>query len=212
MNKRLPEMPSLGSEAYAPMMPKWFTNLLRLISLLFAIAVAWFSIHDWAQMPLWVKLLVCILVPVFFFSALHAKGWSQYSSTPFFLADHLGMYFKHKHAVTLHLGKNAEAENNRRKSWLFVPWKNISNIRVSKVATHDGSTNGAVLNVKATEEELQDFFADIQVDKHLQQDGSVSVAFYMNVPPMPRTVVAIANDMMSRHKKSALSTKYERAK
>lgn len=38
-----------------------------------------------------------------------------------------------------------------------VPWKNISNIRVSKVTTHDGSFNGAVLDVKVTEEELEEF-------------------------------------------------------
>ncbi len=212
MNKRLPEMPNLGSEVYAPMMPTWFTHLLRLLSVLFAVALAWFSIHDWAKMPLWVQLLVCILVPAFFFSALHSKGWSQYSSTPFFLADHLGMYFKHKHALTTHLGKNAEIENNRRKSWLFVSWENISNIRVSKVTTHDGSFNGAVLDVKATDEDIEEFFAGRQVDKHLQQDGSVSVAFYMNVPPTPRKVAVIVNEMMSRYKKSALSTKYERAR
>ncbi|MDO9365487.1 MAG: hypothetical protein Q7T58_03960 [Methylotenera sp.] len=212
MNKRLPEMPNLGSEAYAPMMPEWFANSLRLFSVLFAIALAWFSIHDWAKMPLWAQWLVCILVPAFLFSALHSKGWSQYSSIPCFLADHLGMYFKHKNALTTHLGKNAEIENNQRKNWLFVPWENISNIRISKVSTHDGSFNGAVLDVKATEEELVAFFSGKQIDKHVRPDGSVSVAFYMNVPPMPRKVVAIVNEMMSRYKKSALSTKYERAR
>ena len=201
-------MPNLGSDAFAPVMPKWFTNLLRLISIAFALAVTWFSIHDWAKMPVWVQGLVCVLVPAFFFSAFHSKGWALYSTVPFFLADHRGMYFKHKHALTTHLGKDAEVKNKLRKTWLFVPWQNISNIRVAKVATHEGSFNGAVLDIKATNEESEEFFAGRKIDKNSQQDGSVSVAFYMNFPPTPRKVVAILQEMMGRYKKSELSAKY----
>jgi hypothetical protein len=212
MNKLLPEMPNLGSEAYAPKMPEWFTNLLRLISVLFAVGVAWLGFREWAKMPLFAQIIVCILPPAFFFSAFSSRGWALYSSTPFFLANRLGMYFKHKNALITHLGKGAEAENSRRKSWLFVPWENIANIRVSKVTTHDGSFNGAVLDVKATKEELDQFFGRRRVDEKLLQDDSVTVAFYMNVPPMPRKVVTVLQDMMSRYKKSFSSARYERAR
>lgn len=213
MNKLLSEMPNLGSEAYAPVMPKWFTNLLRLVSLSFAIATVWGSVRSWVTLPWWVQILVCILVPVFFFAAIHSNGWAYYSSSPFLLADRFGMYFKHKNALTTHIGKGAQTENSRRKCWLFVPWENISNIRVSKVKTHEGSFNGAMLDVKATADELDSFFGVRQADKDkiTLPDGSVSVGFYMNVPPTPRKVVTVLQEMISRHKKSPLRAKYERA-
>ena len=212
MNKQLPEIPNLGSEAYAPMMPEWFTHLLRLVSILFAVGVAWLGFREWAKAPLFAQIIICILPPAFLFSAFSSKGWALYSSTPFFLANHLGMYFKHKNALTTHLGEDAQLENSQRKHWLFVPWENISNIRVSKVATHDGSFNGAVLDIKATNEEIDSFFAGSRIGKKLLPDGSVSVAFYMNVPPTPRSVVVILQDMMNRYQKSPLSAKYERAR
>lgn len=127
---------------------------------------------------------------------------------PFFLADRLGMSFKHKNVLITHLGKDAQLENSQRKHWLFIPWENISNIRVSKVTTHDGSFNGAVLDVIATKEELDQFFGGRRVDEKLLQDDSVTVAFYMNVPPTPRKVVAVLQDMMSRYKKSFSSARY----
>lgn len=212
MNKLLTEMPNLGSEAYAPTMPEWFSNLLRLISIMFAIGVVWLGFSDWAKMPLFAQIIICILPPVFFFSAFSSRGWAQYSVMPFFLADRLGMYFKHKNALITHLGKDAQLENSQRKHWLFIPWENISNIRVSKVTTHDGSFNGAVLDVKATKEELDQFFGGCRVDEKLLQDDSVTVAFYMNVPPTPRKVVTVLQDMMSRYKKSFSSARYERAR
>lgn len=212
MNKLLHEMPTLGSDAYAPTMPVGFTNFLRLVSILFATALVWLAMRDWATLPVWVLILICILAPVFFFSALNSRGWALYSTTPFFLADHLGMYFKHTDALTKHLGKDAEIKNLQRKTWLFVPWENISNIRVAKVISHDGTSEGAALDVKATAEEIAQYFIDDLKDKEPMQDGQYAVAFYTNFPPRPRNVVSILQEMMRRYKKSALSEKYERAR
>lgn len=76
MNKLLTEMPNLRSEAYAPAMPEWFSNLLRLISIMFAIGVVWLGFSDWAKMPLFAQIIICILPPVFFFSAFSSRGWA----------------------------------------------------------------------------------------------------------------------------------------
>jgi len=212
MNKRLPEMPDLGSEAYAPQMPVWFTHLLRLISILFAIALGWFGLHEWGSLPVWVQILVCILSPVFLFSAFSSRGWAVYSTTPFFLADHLGMYFKHKDALTTHLGKNADVKNLQRKSWLFVPWENISNIRVAQLMTSDGTAEGAAFDVKANAEEVAEFFIDDLIEKQTMQPGMVAVGFYKNIPPAPQKVASVLQEMAARYKKSALSAKYERTR
>ena len=210
MNKRLHEMPTLGSDAYAPTMPVWFTNLLRLVSILFATALVWLAMRGWATLPVWVLILICILAPVFFFSALNSRGWALYSTTPFFLADHLGMYFKHRDALTKHLGKDAEIKNQQRKAWLFVPWENISNIRLAKVISHEGTSEGAAMDVKATAEEVAQFFIDDLKDKQSRQEDMFAVAFYTNFPPRPRHVVSILQEMMQLYKKSALSEKYKR--
>lgn len=212
MNQRLPEMPHLGSEVYAPTMPVWLTNLLRLFSLVFALFVAWLGFHDWSKMPLWVLVIVCIIPPLFLMAAFSAKGWAQYSSRPFFLADYHGMYFKHKEALITHVGKDAPIINEHRKNWLFVPWKNISNIRVSKIFTHHGSTSAAMFDVKATEDELADFLGRPIVADQLLQEGRVAVAFYMNILPAPSTVVDTLQAMLSRFKQSPLRKKYAHAR
>lgn len=212
MNKRLHEMPTLGSDAYAPTMPVVLTNLLRLVSILFAAALVWLGMRDWTTLPVWVLILICLLAPVFFFSAFNSRGWALYAKTPFFLADHLGMYFKHRDAMTKHLGKDAEIKNLQRKTWLFVPWENISNIRVAKVVSYDGTSEGAAMDVKATAEEVTDFFIDDLEDRQPINSDRVAVAFYTNMPPRPRKIVSILQEMMARYKKSALSAKYERAR
>lgn len=203
-------MPTLGTYTYAPTMPVWFTNLLRLVSILFATALVWLGMRDSATLPNWTLVLICILAPVFFFSALSSRGWALYSTTPFFIADHLGMYFKHTDASTKHLGKDAEIKNLQRKTWLFVPWENISSIRVAKVISYDGTSEGAALDVKATAEEIAQYFIDDLKDKQPMQNDLFAVAFYTNFPPRPRHVVSILQEMMRRYKKTALSERYKR--
>lgn len=201
-------MPNLGSEAYAPMMPKWATNMLRLLSLGFAVGSAWLAMQEWHRMPLFAQVIMAILPPAMLYAAAHPKGWATLSTVPFFLADRNGLYFKHKMADVTHLGKDAESKNALRAGWLFVPWEHISNIRIEKVRGNEGTVSGGVLDVQASEDELKDFFGHWQY----QKSGEASVAFYVNIPPSPRTVVAQVQEMMGRYKKSALSVQYSRFK
>lgn len=210
MIRLLPEMPALLGDVYAPVMPRWLTNLLRLLFIGFAVITAWFSAHDWADMPVLFKVLVCILIPVFLFGALHPRGWAQLSVVPFFMADHLGMYFPHNYGLVDAIGKNAEDLNRQFKQWLFVPWENISNVRAEYLDIgQDGKTLCAVFDIQAFSPEFESYFVSKRwVDK---QTGSDAVAFYCNMPPSPRKVIQVLQEMMDEYKKSRLRAKYVRA-
>jgi hypothetical protein len=211
MNKILPEMPTLTGEVYAPVMPMWLANSLRLFSLLFSLGAAWLGFHDWSNMPTFAKVIICILSPVFFFSALSSKkGWALYAKNPFFLADRSGMYFRHNQAFTTFIGNNNQDKKHQSQQCLFVPWNNIANIRVSKVSADDGYIDGAVFDVNARAEEVKAFFDVDLKDKNPIQAGMQAVCFYHNMPPTPRKVVAHLQEMLNKYKKSPLREKYER--
>ena len=211
MNKRLPEMPTLTSDAYAAVMPLWLVNALRVFSLLFSLGAAWLGFQDWATIPLFAKVIICILAPTFFFLAISSKkGWALYATNPFFLADSSGMYFRHKDALTTFIGNNNQDKREKSKQWLFVPWHNISNIRVGMVSSSDGYSAGAVFDVYASAEEVVAFFYEGLKDKQPLQAEIKAVCFYQNAAPGPKKVVAHLQEMLNRYKKSPLRAKYER--
>lgn len=208
MNQRLPQMPKLEGEVYAPVMPKWAANLLRLLSLGFSVGAAGLGFYEWHHMPIFARVIVVILSPAMMIAAIHPKGWATLSAIPFFLADKDGLYFKHKMSGVTHLGGDAELKNALRASWLFVPWKHISNFRIETVRSNNGFSKAGVLDVVASDEELKDFFGYWIY----QESGEASVAFYANTPPAPRTVVNTLKEMMAKYKNSLLREKYERAR
>lgn len=210
MNKILPEMPTLTGEVYAPTMPMWLAHGLRLFSLLFSLAVAWFGFHDWSNMPAFAKVIVCILAPAFFYFSLSSeKGWALYAKNPFFLADQSGMYFRHNQAFTTFMGNNNQNKKRNSQQCLFVPWSNIANIRVGKVSGSDGDVDGAIFDVNASAKEIEAFFDASVKDKKPIQTDMQAVCFYQNMPPTPCKVVAHLQSMMHQYKKSPLREKYD---
>jgi hypothetical protein len=204
MNIILPEMPNLTGDVYAPVMPMWFVNGLRVFSILFSSGVAWLSYKNWLEMPTFAKVIVSIFVPVFFLSAFSAKKWwATYSVTPFFLADHLGMYFQRNAALLTYIGNQNQYQKNQLKQWLFVPWKHIFHVRVAKVSTSDGYADGAVFDVKASSEEVSAFFDDDIKDRMPIQVGMKAVCFYINFPPAPRKVVARVQEMQNKYNRTS---------
>lgn len=203
MNKILPEMPILTGEVYTPVMSIWLVNGLRLFSILFSLGAAWLSYHDWANMPTFAKLIVCILAPVFFFSSLSSKkGWALYAKNPFFLADQTGMYFRHNQAFITYIGNKNQDTKHQSQQCLFVPWSNIANIRVGKVSSEDGYTDGAIFDVNASAEEIKAFFdIDLKDKKPIQADIQ-AVCFYQNSLPSPRKVVEQLQNMLMQYQKS----------
>lgn len=139
-------MPNLTGDVYAPVMPMWFVNGLRLFTLFFSLGLAWLSYHDWSNMPIFARVIVAVLAPVFFLSALSAKKWwATFAVNPFFLADHLGMYFRRNDSFMHYIVNKNKHQKNGLKQWLFEPWQHINHVRVAKVNTSDGYTDGAVL-------------------------------------------------------------------
>lgn len=204
MNKILPEMPRLTGDVYAPVMPMWFVNGLRLFSLLFSSCVAWLSYRSWLEMPIFAKVIVSILIPLFFLSAFSAKKWwATYAVSPFFLADHLGMYFQRNASLLTYIGNKNQHQKNQLKQWLFVPWNHIFHVRVAKVSTSDGYADGAVFDVNASDEEATAFFDYDIKDRIPIQAGMKAVCFYMNFPPAPRKVVARVQEMKNKYNRSS---------
>ena len=207
MNKILPEMPILSGDVYAPVVPRWTTILLQCTFIGFAIALlkitAFFSNQTWLELPLFFKGLMLVLVPVFIFGGLHPKGWKNLSTNPFFMACSEGIYFPFV------VGGRSYRKGVNLKSWLLVPWKNISNIRTEKHDIGgDGKSLCAVFDIKAADEELRDFFISHKwIDKIT---GHTSIVFYGNSPPSPSKVVDHLQVMLNQYKKSPLREKYER--
>jgi hypothetical protein len=214
MNKILPEMPALTSDVYAPVMPMWLANTLRLLSVTLAVYMAYLGYNEWSNMPTFAKVIICILSSAFFFFSLSSeKGWALYAKNPFFLADRSGMYFRHNQAFTTFIGNNNQDKKHKSQQWLFVPWSNIANIRVARVgSTTDGYSDAAAFDVIATAEEIRAFFDDDLKDKKPIQSGMQAVCFYQNMPPSPRKVVAQLQTMLNQYQKSPISEKYERAR
>ena len=203
MNKILPEMPHLTGDVYAPVMPMWFANGLRLFALLFSLGMAWVGYQNWSDMPTFAKVIVGVLAPVLFFSALSSKNcWATFAVNPFFLANHLGMYFRQYDSLLYYIGNKNEHQKNIIKQWLLVPWKNIHHVSVAKVSTSDGYTDGAVFDVNAIDEEVSAFFdADIK-DKKPMQAGMKAVSFYLNFPPAAKKVVERVQAMQLQYNRS----------
>jgi hypothetical protein len=180
MNQILSEVPNVSSHYYAPCAPKWLNYIVRTLFILAGIIITVLSISDWDTMPLGFRILVCVLVPAFFLIALYSKIWTQ---QPYFLANHSGMYFRPSGSLVI-----GQAP---RKLWLFVPWKNISNIRVAKIMSGDTS-KGAAFDVKASHEEVAEFFHHYGYpeDKNQSQVNGMAVVFYDNYPPSPSTIVS----------------------
>ena len=72
-NRILSALPDSYPAGYVGLSPQWFTLLLRSVSLLFALALAWLTYRDWGGMPLFARVIVCILVPTFFSMPPHPK-------------------------------------------------------------------------------------------------------------------------------------------
>ena len=201
-NEVVSEMPPLDGDCYVALAPKWFTFLLRFFTGSFTAMVTWFTVRGWSGIPLGFQILLCILLPTFFFMALHPKGWASFSIKPFFVANELGMYFpSHRKYVV-------GAPN--RNDWLLVPWENISNIRLDEFSGYESMTECAAFDVRASVKEVKRYFIgtlDRRPESRLRvidletPTSKVSVAFYTHRPPHPRKVVIAVLGFAERHNK-----------
>ena len=138
-------MPKPDGEFYAPVMPRWFNNLLRLIFALFGLGAAYMCLKGWGQTHVLLIIFLSIFSVVFVSLAIHPGGVARFSNTPFLMADRHGMYFKHRMTGATELGPDADNENAIRKKWIFIPWAAISNIRIAPVSKYGLSSDDYML-------------------------------------------------------------------
>ena len=199
MIRMLPEMPELVGDFYAPVMPRWFNNVLRFSLLSFGLAVAFLLLKGFDHMNVLEKVLLTILPVAFLFMAIHPRGLTGLSKTPFFLADIKGMYLRHRMAEGLEVGHLAEIENTKRKSWIFIPWTAISNIRVEKVSMGDDGygSYSVVFDLKGiNRRDVEPFLLSI----FHEHPPDFSAAFYCSILPFPSNVAATLQYVMSKSK------------
>lgn len=170
-------VPPLQGDPLRARAPTWLTVLLRGVSGLFAITTAWLVVGTWSTTPTWVRALAALLVPAFLWMALHPRGWARLSRVPFFCADARGLWLPSRH-----LGPDSEPSR-----WLFLPWSEVSEVRVAKVGTGDGTSGCAAFDAMLSPEEVREFF--VGTIPTAADPRCASVAFYVNAAPTPRTIV-----------------------
>ena len=201
VNGIMAELPTPEGDYYTVMAPHWFAFPVRGASVAFGIAALWFIVPVWKEMPLWSLIIACIVVTSFVYVALNSKGWIRFLTTPLLHADHLGIYLPSHQSRTL-----GEKVSQR---WLFVPWGNISDVRVDK--TYDGDCDGrsvvkcAAIDVVAASDEIDEFFFDLTERRSNRSIvvKKIPVGFYkrsiFGIPGVKVVVDRIAL-MMNRHK------------
>ena len=199
MIRILPEMPKLAGDFFAPVMPRWFNNVLRIVILICGLAIVFILLGEFNHLNVLEKILLGILPVVFIFMATHSRGVMSLSKTPFFLADINGIYLKHRLAGTPEVGQNAEIENAKRKLWIFIPWTAITIIRTEKVMLGDdgkGSYSVVIDLEGINRKDVEPFLLSI----FNEQSHKFSAAFYCNMLPFPSSVAATLQYMMSKSK------------
>jgi len=169
MNRILDELPAIGVGDYSNNPPMWFRYFFKCLFAMTGIGLAMATILNWHEMQTGFRFLIFVLVPLLLFFAFHPR--LGLTDPPSVLANSLGMYFNP--SGSLHFG------GIPRKVWLFVPWKNISNIRVSRIVKGEFS-EGMAMDVKASSDEVAEFFGHygIPADSKQFNDGRISVVFY----------------------------------
>jgi hypothetical protein len=174
MNRILDELPVIMSGDYSSNPPLWFRYFFKFLFALGGIGFVILVISDWQGIEIGFLLMISVMASLFLFFAFHPR-WGL-TEAPYFLANHLGMYFKansHKPGASFRLGWQP------REVWLFVPWNNISNIRVGRIVKGEFS-KGLIMDAKVSSNEVAEFLWSYGIPSDSKQfnDGRTSVVFY----------------------------------
>ena len=177
INRIHSEMPTHVGAHFVYRPPRWYLNLVRTLAAAAGITAALAAIHSWDAMPLPFRSLACVLVPVFFYFATTRKIADPKIQ---FLADERGMFFP------------------ASGRWLFIPWANVSDIRVAKMMNGEDST-GVAFNLALSPHEQREFFPNyLMPHDHLKSRGGPLAVGYVSYPPLPKALKAILSDL--KHK------------
>ena len=123
VNRILPTRPAPTPQIFVFGPESWFVFGFRCF-LFFAGAIATvISIQHWAVMPLVARLLAVVVASSLLVWSVWPQPWRY---TTRFIANENGVYFAAYPTLTLSRG-----QPDLKESWLAVPWKHITNIRVA---------------------------------------------------------------------------------
>jgi hypothetical protein len=182
MNQVHHELPTLEGEYFVYRLPHWLMHLLRAFSGIAGITTALIAIRHWGNMPVQFQALTCLLVPAFFYFAATRQNGSRHVRL---LADEQGMFFP---------GED---------KWLFVPWTNISKIRVVKIMDGNAST-GVAFNLQLSPQEEFEFFRNhLKPADQLNSRGLLLAVGYVNWPPSPKKLAEILLGLKNRNRQES---------
>lgn len=179
MNQILQKTPILEGEHIICRLPRWFVHLLRAFFGIACVTAALFAIQHRGDMPVPFLAVFCLIVPaLFFFATTRRIGYQDVH----LMADEQGMFFP---------GED---------KWLFVPWSNISKIRVTKIMDGNAST-GVAFNLRLSPQEEFEFFQNhLKPADQLISGGAFVAVGYVNWPPSPIKLAEILRGLKNKNR------------
>lgn len=177
------EAPNPDGESFVYRLPTWFAQLLRVGSGIAGIATAFLAASDWSAMPLPVRVLWALLGAGFCIVAINRRILEPRTR---FVADEQGIFFP------------------GHDKWLFVPWPNISDIRVVEIMDGESST-GIAFNLRLSPNEKSEFFQKhLKPVDHFRAGGEQLAVGYANYPPRPKALAAALLELKNKKKRQEL--------
>lgn len=170
MNRIHREAPSPAGACFVYRLPTWLTQLARALIGIAGITTAFLAFEHWSTMPMPVRVLCIFLGAGFLLIALNRRIFDPRAH---FVADEQGIFFP------------------GQDRWLFVPWPNISNIRVVEIMDGESST-GIAFNLRLSSQEKAEFFRQpLRPADHLHAGGAQLAVGYASYPPSPKALATI---------------------
>lgn len=177
-NRELSVLPALGSEAYEHRPPVWLVQTVRGLLALGGLVLLWQMVGDDA--PLLLRVFLGGLAAAFWFFVFTRQIWGKVVR---FVADRQGIYFPSNDLYAGVVGRRVQVHH-----WLFVPWCNISNLRLDQVRDSDGQPRPCVaFEVQLAGSQEANFFYYVAEPDGQRYDihGARSLAYGDN-PPAPK--------------------------
>jgi hypothetical protein len=184
-NQILTQSPFPAAARFVYGMPAWGARSMRLAFLVAGGGLLYLANRAaTGSAPTYALVLLVAMACCFLLVALRARA------TVYFLADGHGMYFPESTSFVL-FGKSGVGH------WLFVPWSNISNIRVTRIR----QTDHVSFSVAASAEEERRFFGNLADVKRLlggnvDKEGNL-IAAYANAFMAAEKVVSKLSQLRS---------------
>lgn len=146
MNRILTERPIFADDHFIFSMPSWLETFYFGFALLLAGFLAYLALTlDSISAPLTIALWLASGILGLFSLYRRSK-----KLPPHFACDHQGLYFPtYKAPLTI--------SSRKEDQWLYIPWHNISDIKVHLLFDESATTKGVVFSVVATELERREF-------------------------------------------------------